>query len=109
METMPTIQTLEIDRWYFDDEPLDDIPSASSQSYVDQPDSEGRSFPVLENLHLTRITIYNRQVFQKMVSSRSVRQIVVGGSIMTIDSSGDRSSHPLQESVDLLHHEKKLS
>ncbi|CEL56293.1 hypothetical protein RSOLAG1IB_07709 [Rhizoctonia solani AG-1 IB] len=106
MKTMPTLRMLVIDLWEFGTKLPGGIANTSGQSNDDHSDPEDHTLPILECLRLTRIKIHDYQVFQKMVTSCPIRQIVIGASVTNSDidlaEDPDRSLQPLQENANLL-------
>ncbi|QRW26511.1 F-box-like protein [Rhizoctonia solani] len=109
MRAMPGLLTLEVENVDFTASPDEhgrhchsDALNRSNKFESDPEDPEGKPFPALEKLRLTRVIVDDSTAFREMVTSHPLRELVIGGRIRLSDSHGTNSLQPIHEDSDLV-------
>ncbi|GAB1524357.1 hypothetical protein RhiTH_007510 [Rhizoctonia solani] len=109
MRAMPGLLTLEVDNVDFTASPDEhgqhchsDTLNRSNKFESDPEDPEGKPFPALEKLRLTRVIVDDSTAFREMVTSHPLRELVIGGRIRLSDSDGKNTLKPIHEDSDLV-------
>ncbi|CAE6510320.1 unnamed protein product [Rhizoctonia solani] len=92
LKAMPTLKTLKMHRWVFDEA----VWSGLKRPQDNQDDHQERSFPALEHLQLVGATILTDEGFQDMVASHPMQQVMLGGTIAS-GCSDDTTQRPFEE------------
>ncbi|CAE7211993.1 unnamed protein product [Rhizoctonia solani] len=88
LEAMPTLETLKMHHWHFDEGIQTDLNRRTHPQ-----------LPQLKNLHLTSVSISNPNILRDMMATHPLRQVVLGGTIVHAHTGGPSDYHePLQES-----------
>ncbi|KDN33991.1 hypothetical protein RSAG8_12922, partial [Rhizoctonia solani AG-8 WAC10335] len=93
LKAMPTLKTLKMHRWVFDEALWDGL----KQPHGNQADLQERNrMAALEYLQLSEATILTDEGFQDLVASHPLQRVVLGATI-AIDCSDDTTQKPLEE------------
>ncbi|CAE6474858.1 unnamed protein product [Rhizoctonia solani] len=94
LKSMPTLKTLKLNQWKIGK----DLCKSLTQTYHSRASSKHVPLPELRNLHLSSVEICDDELFQKMISSRSLYQLMLGGYSQGSEAHG-RMYSPLDQAL----------
>ncbi|KAF8737821.1 hypothetical protein RHS02_06020, partial [Rhizoctonia solani] len=106
MRAMPGLLTLEVEDVDFTASPDEHGQHCHSdtlnRSNKFESDPDGKPFPALEKLCLTRVIVEDSTAFREMVTSHPLRELVIGGRIRLSDSDWPYSLQSISDDSDLV-------